>query len=151
VTGLLLDTNVISELKRARPDRRVTQFIDAADAATLFTCDVVIAEIRYGIETADDPTRRQEYKAWLDGKLRPFFAGRILSADEEVWLLWKTIVQRDRRRGISHSQPDVVIAAIAIRHGFAVVTRDAVPFERAGAAWIEPWTGRSSTTRGGTP
>jgi predicted nucleic acid-binding protein len=137
--GFLLDTNVLSELDRPRPNPRVTRFFAETDAALLYISDVVLAELRFGIEKVTDRIRRNRMQNWLEQVGRPLFHGRVLSADEHVWLLWKALEQEGRRTGYTYPQPDLVIAAIALRHGLTIVTRDAEPFTRAGAPVHNPW------------
>jgi predicted nucleic acid-binding protein len=78
VRGWLLDTNVISELRKPNPDSKVINFIAAQPGATLFVADVTQAEITYGIEQLGDASRRTDLRLWLERNLRPLFAGRIL-------------------------------------------------------------------------
>ena len=87
--GFLIDTNVLSELDKPYPDRRVTRFFDETDDALLYISDVVLAELRFGIEKVLDPVRRNRMLNWLHEIGRPLFQGRVLSVDENVWLLWK--------------------------------------------------------------
>jgi predicted nucleic acid-binding protein len=137
--GFLIDTNILSELDKPHPDRRVTRFFADTDAALLHISDVVFAELRFGIERVPDPVRRNRMRNWLDEVGRPLFQGRVLSADENVWLLWKALEQDGRRSGYTYPQPDLVIAAIALHHELTVVTRDAEPFARAGVLVRNPW------------
>jgi toxin FitB len=137
--GFLIDTNVLSELDKPHPDRRVTGFFAEAEDALLYISDVVLAELRFGIEKVPDPRRRSRMLSWLEQVGRPLFEGRVLSADENVWLLWKVLEQDGRRTGYTYPQPDLVIAAIALRHNLTVVTRDAEPFTRAGVPVHNPW------------
>jgi predicted nucleic acid-binding protein len=136
--GFLIDTNVLSELDKPYPDRRVTRFFDETDDALLYISDVVLAELRFGIEKVSDPVRRSRMRTWLKDVGRPLFEGRVLSADENVWLLWEVLEQDGRRTGYTYPQPDLVIAAIALQHNLTVVTRDAEPFARAGVPVRNP-------------
>ena len=88
MTGYLLDTNVISELKRARPDDRVSAFIAGEPLDRLYLSVVTFAEIRFGIELLADAGRRSDLKNWLDNKLRPMFDGRVLPITEDILLGW---------------------------------------------------------------
>jgi predicted nucleic acid-binding protein len=137
--AFLIDTNVLSELDKSNPDRRVSRFFAETDGTLLYISDVVLAELRFGIEQVADPVRRSRMRDWLDDVGRPLFQERVLSADENVWLLWKALEQEGRRSGYTYPQPDLVIAAIALHHGLTVVTRDAEPFARAGVPIHNPW------------
>lgn len=138
--GWLLDTNVVSELRRDRPNPKVRSWSEARSADSLFLSDVTVAEIRYGIESRAPGEFREELNLWLERMLRPWFAGRILSADEDVWLIWRRMVDRGRENGITFSQPDLVIAATAEVHGLVVCTRNERDFVRTGVPVFNPWS-----------
>ena len=141
MNGWLLDTNVVSELRQAHPDRRVKALSDAQAPSALFLSTVTLAEIRYGIELQSDHRFQVGLTTWLDQELRPWFSGRILAVDEEVILEWRRMVAYGRKRGVIFSQPDLFIAATARVHDLSVCTRDEGDFRRAGVAVFNPWTG----------
>ncbi len=136
----MLDTNVISEFGRDQPSRRILDFLAEKPLETLFVSDIVLAEIRFGIELLDDKARRRHYDNVLNNDIRPMFAERILSAGEETWLIWKRIERAGRLRRYTFQQPDLIIAALALEHDITIVTRDVVPFQQAGVRHINPWT-----------
>ena len=138
--GWLLDTNVVSELRKPRPDSRVVNFISAQPGETLFVTDVTLAEITYGIEQLGDAARRTDLRLWLERSLRPLFAGRILGITEDVIVRWKTMAVEGRKRGHTFGQPDLFIAAIAAMQDLAVVSRDVREFVEAGVPVFDPWT-----------
>ena len=140
MNGWLLDTNVVSELRKKRPDRRVKAWSDVQVADSLFLSSVTLAEIRYGIEKQPDPKFRKELATWLDHRLRPWFAGRILPVDEEVILEWHRMVARGREQSITFSQPDLFIAATAHVHSLTVCTRNEGDFLRAAVPVFNPWS-----------
>ena len=140
MNGWLLDTNVVSELRKKRPDRRVKAWSDVQVADSLFLSSVTLAEIRYGIEKQPDPKFRKELATWLDHRLRPWFAGRILPVDEEVILEWRRMVARGREQSITFSQPDLFIAATAHVHSLTVCTRNEGDFLRAAVPVVNPWS-----------
>ena len=139
MNGWLLDTNVISELRKPSCDRCVQAWSDTQPATSLYLSTVTLAEIRFGIERHSDDAFRTTLIAWLDGTLRPWFAGRILDVDEDAILEWRRIVARGRERGIAFSQPDLFIAAIARLHDLTVVTRNIADFEHADVRVLNPW------------
>lgn len=139
MAGLLIDTNVLSELRRARPNRLVVEFIQKQKLENLFVSEISMAEIRFGAELQAGHEARIRILAWLEDVVRPMFAGRCLAANEEAWLIWKTLEHRGRRSRYTYSQPDLMIAALAFQHGLSVVTRDIEPFRRADVAFINPW------------
>lgn len=137
--GWLLDTNVLSELRRPRPDRNVVAFVTGRPLQELFVSTVTLAEIRFGIEIVADPLRRAELSQWLEGRVRPMFDGRILELDEEILLKWRLLVEDGRKTGHTFSQPDLMIAATALHHGLTVLTRDQREFATAGTLVQDPW------------
>jgi toxin FitB len=126
VTGWLLDTNVLSELRRPKPDRKVVAFIAAQPLELLYVSAVTLAEIRFGIEVVTDATKRAELNDWLAHKVRPMFEQRVLPVTEEIMFKWRLLVEDGRKAGYTFSQPDLIIAATALYHGLTVVTRTGV-------------------------
>ncbi len=139
MSGWLLDTNVISELRRPRPSVRVRNFVAGQALEQLFVSTVTFAEIRYGIETVGDPIRRSELNDWLLHKVRPMFDQRVLEVSEDVMFKWRLLVEDGRKAGHTFSQPDLIIAATALHHGLTVVTRDTGDFKLARVPLLNPW------------
>jgi toxin FitB len=141
VRGWLLDTNVISELRKPNCDARVKAWADDQEPSTLFLSRVTIAEIRYGIERLPAVDRsRKRLEAWLADELRPWFADRVLDVDEDVLVIWRRLVEQGRAMRHTFLQPDLFIAATAILHDLCVVTRNIDDFVRTGVALLNPWT-----------
>jgi toxin FitB len=153
VRGWLLDTNVVSELRKPKPNSKVTGFVAAQPGESLFVTDVTLAEISYGIEQLSDAARRTDLHLWLERNLRPLFAGRVLAITEDVIVRWKTMVVEGRKRGHTFGQPDLFIAAIAALQDLVVVSRDITEFVEANVAVFDPWasvlhaSGRNSTLK----
>lgn len=141
MNGWLLDTNVVSELRKSRPERRVKAWSDAQTPESLFLSTVTVAEIQYGIERQADPVFRAELDTWLDHGLRRWFDGRILPLDENVILEWRRMVARGREQGITFGQPDLFIAATARVHSLTLCTRNEHDFRNAGVRVFNPWFG----------
>lgn len=139
MTGWLLDTNVISELRRPRPHARVRDFVARQKLEDLFVSAVTLAEIRFGIESVSDAGRRAELSDWLAHSVRPMFNQRVLEVSEDVMLRWRLLVEEGRKAGHTFSQPDLIIAATALQHGLSVVTRDTADYERARVPIVNPW------------
>ena len=135
----LLDTNVLSELRRPRPDQKVVAFVTGCPLEQLHISVVTLAEIRFGIELVSEPSRRAELNDWLTHKVRPMFDGRVLPITEDIMLKWRLLVEEGRKTGHTFSQPDLMIAATAIHHGLTVVTRDRSDYDKANAAVVNPW------------
>jgi predicted nucleic acid-binding protein len=139
VSGFLLDTNVLSELRRPKPNRKVVAFIAAQRLEHLYVSAVTFAEIRFGIESLDDASRRADLHDWLTHKMRPLFDGRVLPVSEDVMFKWRLLVEQGRKARHTFSQPDLIIAATALCCGLTIVSRDTSDFECAQAPVINPW------------
>ena len=124
VTGWLLDTNILSELRRPKPEPKVLAFIAAQPLDLLYVSAVTLAEIRFGIELVADATKRAELNDWLAHKMRPMFEQRVLPVSEDVMFKWRLLVEEGRKAGHTFSQPDLIIAATALHHGLTIVSRD---------------------------
>lgn len=138
----LLDTNVLSELRRPKPAHQVVEFVSSCSLAELYVSVVTLAEIRFGIELVAEPSRRAELISWLNQRMRPMFSGRVLGIGEDILLRWRILVEEGRKTGYTYSQPDLMIAATAIHFGLTVVTRDRVNYDRAHASVMNPWDAR---------
>jgi predicted nucleic acid-binding protein len=120
VTGWLLDTNILSELRRPKPEPKVVDFI-AAQPLEQYVSAVTFAEIRFGIELVADPGRRAGLNDWLAHKVRPMFEERVLPVTEDIMFKSRLLVEDGRRVGHTFSQPDLIIAATALCHGLTVL------------------------------
>jgi predicted nucleic acid-binding protein len=141
VTGWLLDTHVLSELRRPKPEPKVVSFVAAQSLDRLYVSAITLAEIRFGIELVADATKRGELNDWLAHKARPMFDQRVLPVSEDVIFKWRLMVEDGRRAGHTYSQPDLMIGATALLHGLTVVTRDTSDFEMARVPVLNPWKG----------
>jgi predicted nucleic acid-binding protein len=139
VTDWLLDTNILSELRRPKPEAKVLAFVAAQPLERLFVSSVTFAEIRFGIELLTDPHRRADQTDWLNHKLRPMFEQRVLAVSEDVMFRWRLLVEEGRKAGHTFSQPDLIIAATAFHHGLTMVSRDTTDYARAGVPVFNPW------------
>jgi predicted nucleic acid-binding protein len=138
VTGWILDTNILSELRRPKPDRKVLAFVAAQPLELLHVSAVTFAEIRFGIELVADAGRRAELSDWLAHKVRPMFEQRVLAITEDVMFKWRLLVEDGRKSGHTFSQPDLIIAATALHHGLTVVSRDVSDYQKARAPVLNP-------------
>jgi hypothetical protein len=140
VTGWLLDTNVLSELRRPKPQPTVMAFVAEQSLESLYVSAVTFAEIRFGIELIPDVSGRSELSDWLTHKVRPMFAQRVLQISEDIMLKWRLLIEEGRKVGHTYSQPDLIIAATGLHHGLTVVSRDTSDYMKAGVAVFDPWT-----------
>jgi toxin FitB len=139
VKGWLLDTNVLSELRRPRPDAKVIKFIAAQNLETLYISAVTFSEIRFGIEMVSDVHKRETLLDWLTHKVRPMFEGRELPISEDVMFKWRLLVEEGRKQGHTFSQPDLIIAATALHHDLTIVTRNTSDLEITEVSLFNPW------------
>lgn len=137
---ILLDTNVVSEPLRPKPDSQVMAWLDAQTAETLYLSTISLAELQLGIESLPAGKRRKALAAALAEQIIALFGERILPFDLAAAQAYAQIVIRARRRGHPLAVADALIAAIAASRHFIVATRDVGPFEAAGVPLINPWT-----------
>ena len=135
----LLDTNVVSELRKVRSgraDARVAAWADGVEAAALFLSVVSLQEIAIGVllKERSDPAQGGLLRRWLDEGVIPAFAGRTLPVDAAVALRSAALHVPDPR-----PVRDGLIAATALVHGLRVVTRNVADFAPLGVAVLDPW------------
>jgi len=139
-SGYLLDTNVISELMKARPARSVADWIVATPEDLLHLSVITIGEIRKGIDLLDeDEPKRAALQSWLDRDLRVRFAGRLLPFDESVAERWGQIEAVAKRQRVTLPTIDAQLAATALRHGLTFVTRNTSDVRLTGVPLFNPW------------
>jgi len=133
----LLDTNVISELRRPdKADRTVVSWAGAIPAASVFLSAISILEIELGalLVARRDAARGAVLRSWIDDQLLPRFEARILAVDTAVAQRCARLHGPDPR-----AERDALIAATAMVHGLTVVTRNVADFEPTGVALLNPW------------
>jgi predicted nucleic acid-binding protein len=136
---IVIDTNVVSEPLRRAPDSAVVAWLDRQVAETLFLTTTSLSELLVGIETLPEGRRRHGLATDLAGLLNRLFGDRILPFDAACAPIYAAAFVRARGAGRPIAMADGQIAAIAIRHGFTVATRDEAPFLAAGATLVNPW------------
>jgi toxin FitB len=136
VSGFLLDTNVLSELIKPRPEPAVIQWIERTDEDLLYLSVLTIGEIRKGIISQAHPGRRARLEAWLSRDLLIRFAGRILPVEIDVAQRWGRI-----RALAGRPLPviDSLLAATAQQHNLTLVTRNVEDVRGTGVAVFNPW------------
>lgn len=137
---LLLDTNVVSELTRPRPNPAVVAYLGQLDPAQTYLSLMTVGEIERGIAQVDSPARAVKLRNWLDGHLLPHYAGRILPLDESVIRRWGELMALPAVRSRSGIAIDALIAATASTHRLTLVTRNARDFGVFPISTFDPWT-----------
>ncbi len=136
---ILLDTNLVSEPWKPKPDPRVVAWIDAQAIETLYLSAVTVAELRFGIAAMPAGKRRHVLHERVEGDLLPVFAGRVLPFDLDASRAYAELMSKAKIAGLAITMADAYIAAIAAARGFLVASRDGAPFHAAGVPFINPW------------
>lgn len=137
----LLDTNVISELSRDRPNEGVVAWLADSEERDLHLSVAVLAELRSGIARMPDGRRRRLHEAWVTEAVIPRFADRIVAVDTPIGLLWGDCHARLSAAGLSNIVMDALIGATALARGLTLVTRNTRDFEPLGISVLNPWSG----------
>lgn len=135
----LLDTCVISELVRPRPDRNVVRWIDSVDERKFFLSVLTVGELEKGITKLPESPRKAELREWLEHDLVERFAGRILPLDAEIAVAWGRSQGEAERAGTKLPVIDSLLAATAEVHHLTLATRNVADFHRCGATVFNPW------------
>jgi toxin FitB len=136
----LLDTNVVSEWTKQRPNPGVIAWLADVDEDRVFLSVVTVAELRHGIERLPEGNRRRRLDVWLRDELPLRFAGRLLSVDQAVADRSGEVVARREAAGRPIGVMDAFIAATANVHALSLVTRNAADFESTVTDIVNPWT-----------
>jgi toxin FitB len=136
----VLDTNVVSELRKVRlgkADARVAKWADSVDAISLYLSAITILELEIGVVQMEsrDPGQGAMLRAWMDNHVLPEFTDRVLPVDTAVARRSARLHVPDRR-----AERDALIAATALVHGMTIVSRNLADFEPTGVPVLNPWT-----------
>lgn len=135
----LLDTCVISEMVKARPNLEVVRWIDSVEEGKLFLSVLTLSELEKGIARLQDVSRKEVLQEWLEQDLADRFAGRILPIDTSVAVAWGKMQGEAERNGNKLPVIDSLLAATAQTNGLSLATRNVVDFERCGSRVFNPW------------
>ncbi|ODS52780.1 MAG: twitching motility protein PilT [Agrobacterium sp. SCN 61-19] len=135
----LLDTNVVSELRKVgdgKADLNVTAWLSGRDSRDLYISAITVLELERGILSIQrrDVDQGARLRTWMDSRVRPEFAQRIIAIDEAVATRCAHLHVPDRR-----NEADALIAATAVVHGLVVVTRNIKDFQGTGVVLVDPW------------
>ena len=132
----LIDTNVLSELRKRKPDANVVAWVQERPRQSLHLSVLSLGEIRKGIESVSDAAFRQTLTDWLETDLPTYFVGRLLGIDAPVADRWGR-VQASAGRDLPVI--DGLLAATALQHDLTLVTRNVKDFAGLGVPLIDPW------------
>ena len=137
---IVLDTNVVSELARKKPDAAVVAWLDAQPSAEVATTAITLAELLYGLARLPRGRRREQIAVAIAGLVDDDLDGRVLAFGEDCAERYALIVTARERRGRPISVLDAQIAAICTTQGARLATRNTRDFEHTGVELIDPWT-----------
>lgn len=137
--SFLLDTNVVSEWVKPRPDPGVVAWCASIDEDRTFISVVTLAELRHGIERLSMGRRRLRLEEWLQHELLSRFDCRIISIDAAIGDAWGKVVARADKNGQPANTMDAFLAATAELHQLTVVTRNIGDFRKLTTSVINPW------------
>lgn len=141
---VLLDTNVLSEVRRPAPDPTVLGWLDAIDEDRAFISVASIAELQRGVALMVDGRRRAALAAWLAQDLPARFAGRILPIDPAIAARWGDLMAQARLGGFALSVMDGFFAATALDRELVLATRKIKDYAPLGVSLFNPWTDERS-------
>ena len=139
MNGFLLDTNVISELIKSKPDGNVLRWIDETEETILFLSVLTLGEVRNGIERLNSGKRRGRLESWLTVDLRLRFQDRILTVNEAIAERWGALSATAAKKGRPVPVIDGLLAATALHHDLMLVTRNDTDVKGTGVATLNPW------------
>lgn len=139
MVNYLLDTNVLSEPQRPRPDQQVMAWLDQVDEDRTYLSVITVGEIARGVELLDDGKRKTALRRWLDTDLPARFGTRLLPIDRETALVWGGVMATAKAAGRGLGVMDAWIAASALRYGLTLVTRNIKDFDGLDVALLDPW------------
>lgn len=137
----LLDTNVISEVRKAgdgKANANVVAWLSSVDATSFYLSAITLMEIERGVRRIErrDPAQGARLRAWMEHHIMPEFTDRVLPVDKAVALRCASLHVPDPR-----PERDAFIAATALAHGMTVVTRNVADFAPTGVSLLNPWDG----------
>jgi predicted nucleic acid-binding protein len=139
VSGFLLDTNIISELIKPKPEAKLTEWVESADEDLLYLSVLTVGEIRKGIVAMEQGKRRAALQSWLETDLKPRFSARILPVDEATADRWGAMTGGAAAQGVAVPVVDGLLAATALQHNLTLVTRSTKNFVGTNVPAFSPW------------
>jgi toxin FitB len=135
----LLDTCLISELSKTKPDRKVVDWVLSENETAFYVSVLTFGELHKGIEKLSGSKKKEELRVWIEGELKDRFQNRIIGIDMHVSILWGKIQCIAEKKGKPMPAIDSLIAATGIAHDLIVVTRNVSDMEQSGVRLLNPW------------
>jgi len=139
--AFLLDTNVVSEIVRPKPELNVLSWLEGQNPSELFLASMTIGELMRSARKIKEAPRREVYERWIEDDLTQQFDGRILSFDDKAARTWGRLMGDGDRKGLTPASADAQIAAVTIDHGMVLVTRNVKDFQQFDIEIRNPWEG----------
>lgn len=134
----LLDTNVVSETERERPDNNVLKWLERTDPGITFLSALTIGEVKKGVSKLPTGKKKAHIQNWLEN-VRQKFDGRILPITEHTFLVWGKMLAEFEKKGIVRSVLDSFLEATALEHDLILVTRNVRNFKDTAITILNPW------------
>ena len=135
----LLDTCLISELSKSKPDKKVVDWVLSENETGFYVSVLTFGELHKGIEKLPESKKKEELRIWIEGELKDRFQNRIIGIDMRVSILWGKIQCVAEKKGKPMPAIDSLIAATGIAHDLIVVTRSVSDMEQSGVRLLNPW------------
>lgn len=148
--GYLLDTCVVSEFVKPKPDKHVLAWLNSMDAERVFLSVVTIGEVQRGVSNLPRSNRRAQLEEWLNEQLAAQFAGRILALDAATFMTWGQMMAPLKQQGRVMGVMDSLIAATAVHHRMTLITRNVSDFRDVELSVFNPWEQEISYRRAGS-
>src|SRR5262245_9460387 len=136
----LIDTCVLSEPRKRRPEKKVLDWIESVEETFLHLSVLTLGELQKGIAKLGDRRKREQLQDWVELELAGRFEGRVLPIDERIANLWGRICGEAEKRGERLPVIDSLLGATALVHGLTVASRNAADISRTGAQVFNPWS-----------
>ena len=135
----LLDTCLISELAKSKPDEKVVDWVLRENEAGFYVSVLTFGELHKGVEKLPESKKKEELRIWIDAELKNRFQNRIIGIDMRVSILWGKIQCLAEKKGKPMPAIDSLIAATGLAHDLTVVTRNIADMEQSGVKMLNPW------------
>ena len=136
----LLDTCLISELSKSKPDKKVVDWVLSKNETGFYISVLTFGELHKGVEKLPESKKKKELRNWIESALKNRFQNRIIGIDMSVSILWGKIQSFTERKGKPMQAIDSLIAATGIAYNLTVVTRNVSDMEQSGVKLLNPWS-----------
>ncbi len=136
----LLDTCLISELAKSKPDQKVVDWVLCKNETTFYVSVLTFGELYKGVEKLPESKKKEELRIWIEDELKNRFQNRVIGIDMSVSILWGKIQCFAEKKGKPMPAIDSLIAATGMAYDLTVVTRNVADMEQSGVKLLNPWS-----------